>query len=54
MTAIEVVTLGTVPKDQEKRLTETERVNLRGVMFWPFYPAKNAIQGNAPEGSATL
>ena len=22
-----------------------------GVMFWPFDPAKNAIQGDAPEGS---
>ena len=21
------------------------------VMFWPFDPAKNAIQGDAPEGS---
>ena len=23
------------------------------VMFWPFDPAKNAIQGGAPEGSDT-
>ena len=25
-----------------------------GVMFWPFDPAKNAIQGDAPEGSDTF
>ena len=24
------------------------------VMFWPFDPAKNAIQGDAPEGSDTF
>ena len=32
-------------------------VNLSGViyvMFWPFDPAKNAIQGYAPEGSDTF
>ena len=25
-----------------------------GVVFWPFDPAKNAIQGDAPEGSDTF
>ena len=25
-----------------------------GVMFWPVDPAKNAIQGDAPEGSDTF
>ena len=24
------------------------------VMFWPFDPAKNAIQGDTPEGSETF
>ena len=24
------------------------------VMFWPFDPAKNAIQGDAPEGGDTF
>ena len=24
------------------------------IMFWPFDPAKNAIQGDAPEGSDTF
>ena len=24
------------------------------VMFWPFDPAKNAIQGDAPKGSDTF
>ena len=24
------------------------------VMFWPFDPAKNAIKGDAPEGSDTF
>ena len=28
--------------------------NIPIVMFWPFDPAKNAIQGDAPEGSDTF
>ena len=28
--------------------------NQPSVMFWPFDPAKNAIQGDAPEGSDTF
>ena len=32
------------------RITNQERIRTI-VMFWPFDPAKNAIQGDAPEGS---
>ena len=35
-------------KDIDTRLTKA------CVMFWPFDPAKNAIQGDAPEGSDTF
>ena len=34
-----------------KSLNSTIRTD---VMFWPFDPAKNAIQGDAPEGSDTF
>ena len=33
---------------------ETKMVKSLTVMFWPFDPAKNAIQGDAPEGSDTF
>ena len=29
-------------------------MDAKRVMFWPVDPAKNAIQGNAPEGSDTF
>ena len=29
-------------------------VQISYVMFWPFDPAKNAIQGDAPEGGDTF
>ena len=38
----------TTPKNQ-KRMKRKENV-----VFWPFDPAKNAIQGDAPEGSDTF
>ena len=31
-----------------------ESVQGNDVMFWPVDPAKNAIQGDAPEGSDTF
>ena len=31
-----------------------ELLGMSSVMFWPFDPAKNAIQGDAPEGSDTF
>ena len=30
------------------------RIDTAIVMFWPFDPAKNAIQGDAPDGSDTF
>ena len=41
--------------EQINHLMPTRRSGLELiVMFWPFDPAKNAIQGDAPEGSETF
>ena len=46
--------LGTITKGLLKGLENLEVRGRVDVMFWPFDPAKNAIQGDAPERSDTF
>ena len=47
-----------VSADHRVKLKESEKkdkyLDLANVVFWPFDPAQNAIQGDAPEGSDTF